>query len=107
MGLSFITEGAIPFAVSDPLRVLPSIVVGGMVGNIIGFIMNVINHAPWGGWIVLPVVEGKIGYIIGTLAGAAVTAIMVNTMKKPVSELKEAIEAEKEEEELELELDFD
>mgnify|MGYP007087751548 CR=1 FL=1 len=46
-------------------------------------------------------------YIIGTLAGAAVTAIMVNTMKKPVSELKEAIEAEKEEEELELELDFD
>ena len=68
---------------------------------------SVINHAPWGGWIVLPVVEGKIGYIIGTLAGATVTAIMVNTMKKPVSELKEAIEAEKEEEELELELDFD
>ena len=46
-------------------------------------------------------------YIIGTIAGAAVTAIMVNTMKKPISELKEAIEAEKKEEELELELDFD
>ena len=107
MGMIGISEGAIPFAVSDPLRVLPSIVVGGMVGNIIGFIMNVINHAPWGGWIVLPVVEGKLGYIIGTIAGAAVTAVMVNTMKKPISELKEAIQAEKEEEELELELDFD
>ena len=107
MGMIGISEGAIPFAVSDPLRVLPSIVVGGMVGNIIGFIMNVINHAPWGGWIVLPVVEGKLGYIIGTIAGAAVTAVLVNTMKKPISELKEAIQAEKEEEELELELDFD
>ena len=52
-------------------------------------------------------VVGKIGYIIGTIAGAAVTAVMVNTMKKPISELKEAIQAEKEEEELELELDFD
>ncbi len=50
--------------------------------------MNVINHAPWGGWIVFFVVEGKIGYIIGTLAGAAVTAVMVNTMKKTCIRIK-------------------
>ncbi|MGL5049198.1 MAG: PTS fructose transporter subunit EIIC [Fusobacteriaceae bacterium] len=81
MGLIGITEGAIPFAASDPVRVLPAIVAGGIIGNIIGFLMNSINHAPWGGWIVLPVVEGKIGYIIGTIVGALTTAIIVNTLK--------------------------
>ena len=81
MGLVGISEGAIPFAANDPLRVLPSIVAGGIVGNVIGFLMNVINHAPWGGWIVLPVVEGKTGYIIGTIAGALTTAIIVNILK--------------------------
>lgn len=95
MGLIGISEGAIPFAAADPMRVLPAIVAGGIVGNVIGFLMNCINHAPWGGWIVLPVVEGKIGYIIGTIAGALVTAIIVNSLK-PVAveeeELKEEIE---------------
>lgn len=95
MGLIGISEGAIPFAAADPMRVLPAIVAGGIVGNVIGFLMNCINHAPWGGWIVLPVVEGKIGYIIGTIAGALVTAVIVNSLK-PVAveeeELKEEIE---------------
>jgi fructose-specific PTS system IIC-like component len=82
MGLIGISEGAIPFAAADPLRVIPSIVAGGIVGNIIGFTFNVLNHAPWGGWIVLPVVEGKVGYVIGTLAGALTTAILVCILKK-------------------------
>ena len=43
--------------------------------------MNCINHAPWGGWIVLPVVEGKFGYILGTILGALTTALIVNTLK--------------------------
>ncbi len=86
MGLIGISEGAIPFAAADPLRVIPSIVAGGMVGNIIGFTMNVVNHAPWGGLIVLPVVDGKIGFIIGTIAGSLVTAIIVNLLKKEVVE---------------------
>lgn len=81
MGLIGISEGAIPFAAADPMRVLPAIVAGGIVGNVIGFLMNCINHAPWGGWIVLPVVEGKIGYIIGTIAGALTTALIVNVLK--------------------------
>lgn len=88
MGLIGISEGAIPFAAADPMRVLPAIVAGGIVGNVIGFLMNSINHAPWGGWIVLPVVEGKIGYIIGTIAGALVTALIVNALK-PVAVEKE------------------
>ena len=104
MGLVGISEGAIPFAANDPLRVLPSIVAGGIVGNVIGFLMNVINHAPWGGWIVLPVVEGKMGYIIGTLAGALTTAIIVNILKKPVAE-REA-EVASDDNDVELDMDF-
>ena len=104
MGLVGISEGAIPFAANDPLRVLPSIVAGGIVGNVIGFLMNVINHAPWGGWIVLPVVEGKMGYIIGTLAGALTTAIIVNILKKPVAE-REA-EVASDDTDVDLDMDF-
>lgn len=105
MGMIGISEGAIPFAVSDPLRVIPSLVLGGIVGNITGFLLNVVNHAPWGGWIVLPVVENKIGYIIATILGSLATAIMVNLLKsrKTVIENKEEIKTEKEELEIEFE----
>ncbi|MFQ2148428.1 PTS fructose transporter subunit EIIC [Aeromonas jandaei] len=89
MGMIGISEGAIPFAAADPVRVIPAIVAGGIVGNITGFMMHSINHAPWGGWIVLPVVEGKMGYILGTILGALTTAIIVNILKKPVSEEEE------------------
>ena len=82
MGCVGITEGAIPFAANDPLRVIPSLIVGAVVGNIIPFLTGVLNHAPWGGLIVLPVVEGRIWYFISVLAGGFVTAIMVNLLKK-------------------------
>ena len=94
MGMIGITEGAIPFAAADPIRVIPSIVVGGIVGNVVGFLFNVINHAPWGGWIVLPVVEGKLGYIVGTLAGALVTAMLVVILKKEVTEDEKSVIAD-------------
>ncbi|MGF1751749.1 fructose-specific PTS transporter subunit EIIC [Vibrio cionasavignyae] len=86
MGMIGISEGAIPFAASDPARVLPAIVAGGIVGNVTGFMFHVVNHAPWGGWIVLPVVDGKLGYIIGTLLGALTTACIVIALKKTISE---------------------
>ena len=82
MGCVGITEGAIPFAANDPLRVIPSLIVGAVAGNIIPFLTGVLNHAPWGGIIVLPVVEGKIWYLISVLAGGFVTAVMVNLLKK-------------------------
>ena len=82
MGMIGITEGAIPFAAADPARVIPAIVAGGIVGNITGFLFNVLNHAPWGGWIVLPVVDGKFGYVVGTLLGALTTALIVISLKK-------------------------
>ncbi|MGF1690825.1 fructose-specific PTS transporter subunit EIIC [Photobacterium kagoshimensis] len=86
MGMIGISEGAIPFAAADPARVLPAIVAGGIVGNITGFMFHVLNHAPWGGWIVLPVVDGKFGYIVGTLVGALTTAFIVIALKKNVVE---------------------
>ncbi|MBB1314901.1 MULTISPECIES: PTS fructose transporter subunit EIIC [Aliivibrio] len=86
MGMIGITEGAIPFAAADPARVIPAIVAGGIVGNITGFLFNVLNHAPWGGWIVLPVVDGKFGYVVGTLMGALTTAVIVILLKKTAIE---------------------
>ncbi|OZS42953.1 fructose-specific PTS transporter subunit EIIC [Photobacterium sanguinicancri] len=86
MGMIGISEGAIPFAAADPARVLPAIVAGGIVGNVTGFLFHVLNHAPWGGWIVLPVVDGKLGYILGTLLGALTTACIVIALKKNVVE---------------------
>ena len=63
-----IRDRAIPFAANDPIRVIPSICVGAAIGNIISFLLGVLNHAPWGGLIVLPVIEGKLGYVIGVVA---------------------------------------
>ena len=82
MGCVGITEGAIPFAANDPLRVIPSLIVGAVVGNIIPFLGGVLNHAPWGGIIVLPVVEGRLIYVAAVVVGSLVTAIMVNILKK-------------------------
>ena len=82
MGCMGITEGAIPFAANDPIRVIPSICVGAAIGNIISFLLGVLNHAPWGGLIVLPVIEGKLGYVIGVVVGSLVTAILVNVLKR-------------------------
>lgn len=86
MGMIGISEGAIPFAASDPARVLPAVIAGGIVGNVIGFVFHTINHAPWGGLIVLPVVDGKLGYIVGIIAGAMTTALVVLLLKKRVTE---------------------
>jgi fructose-specific PTS system IIC-like component len=86
MGLIGITEGAIPFAAADPLRVIPSIMVGSAAGAAVAAIGKVADHAPHGGPIVLPVVDNKIMFIIAVLIGISVTTVMVNTLKKPVSQ---------------------
>ncbi|SET17893.1 PTS fructose transporter subunit IIC [Anaerobranca gottschalkii] len=86
MGLIGITEGAIPFAAGDPLRVIPSIMVGSSVGAAIAAIGKVADYAPHGGPIVLPVVENKVMFIISIIVGTLVTAFMVNALKKEVSE---------------------
>lgn len=104
MGCVGITEGAIPFAVNDPLKVIPSIMVGAATGNIFAFLMGVLNHAPWGGLIVLPVIEGRIWYFLAVLLGSFVTAFMINVLKKPIEESNTSDSKEKIDE---LELEFE
>ncbi|CAM3201723.1 PTS fructose transporter subunit EIIC [Streptobacillus felis] len=89
MGSVGITEGAIPFAAADPIRVIPSIMVGGAAASVTSLLLNATNNAAWGGLIVLPVVTNRIGYIIAIIVGSVVTAVMVSLLKKPVSEVEE------------------
>ena len=81
MGMIGITEGAIPFAAADPLRVIPCIVVGSMTAAVIASLGGVGDHAPHGGPIVLPVVDNRIMYVIAIVAGTIVTAALINTVK--------------------------
>ena len=81
MGLIGITEGAIPFAAADPVRVIPCIVLGSMVASVIAMLGGVGDHAPHGGPIVLPVVDRRIAYVIAIAVGTVVTALAINVVK--------------------------
>jgi fructose-specific phosphotransferase system IIC component len=82
MGLIGITEGAIPFAAGDPVRVIPSIMVGSMVAAIVAMLGGVGDHAPHGGPIVLPVVDHRVVYVLAIVAGSLVTALTINAVKR-------------------------
>ncbi|PJE79186.1 PTS system 2-O-alpha-mannosyl-D-glycerate-specific EIIABC component [invertebrate metagenome] len=82
MGMIGITEGAIPFAVADPIRVIPSIMCGSAVASAIAMVSGVGDHAPHGGPIVLPVIDGRIMYVIAIIIGVIVSALMINALKK-------------------------
>ncbi|MEH7013732.1 PTS fructose transporter subunit IIABC [Neobacillus niacini] len=86
MGLFGITEGAIPFAAQDPLRVIPSIVVGSMAGSVIAMLSSVGNRVAHGGPIVavLGAVDNVVMFFVAVIVGAIVTAIMVIALKKDV-----------------------
>jgi fructose PTS system EIIBC or EIIC component len=86
MGLFGITEGAIPFASQDPLRVIPSIVVGSMVGSVIAMLAHVGDRVAHGGPIVavLGAVDNVLMFFVAAIVGTIVTAFMVNFLKKDV-----------------------
>jgi fructose PTS system EIIBC or EIIC component len=85
MGLSFITEGAIPFAAADPLRVIPSMMAGSAVAGALSMAFGIGLRAPHGGLFVVPLVEnGVIQYIIAILAGSIISALLLGILKKPV-----------------------
>ncbi|MCL6572896.1 MAG: PTS fructose transporter subunit IIBC [Bacillus sp. (in: Bacteria)] len=86
MGLFGITEGAIPFAAKDPLRVIPSIMVGSMAGAVIAMLGAVGDHVPHGGLIVaaLGAVDNVVMFLIAIVVGVVITAFMVNGLKKNV-----------------------
>ena len=102
MGCVGVSEGAIPFAAADPLRVIPSIMIGAASGCATTALLGVQCYAGWGGLIVLPVVQGKGGFIIGLLVGALVSAACVIVLKALTR--KKASEAKADDE---LDLDFE
>lgn len=84
MGLSFITEGAIPFAAADPLRVLPSCMVGSALTGMLSMLFNCSLRAPHGGIWVIGVVENPIMYLVAIVAGSLVAALLLGLLKKKV-----------------------
>lgn len=93
MGCMGITEGAIPFMMSDPLHTIPIYMIGSAVGCTTGFMLGCLNYAPWGGLIVLPVVDHRMAYVLSTLIGALVVAVVTGLTKK--EEQKQEIEENK------------
>lgn len=87
LGISFITEGAIPFAAKDPLRVIPSIMVGSAITGAISMAVGAQLHVPHGGIFVLPMpnaVSGLLGYTVAIVVGTVVTAFALFLLKKPL-----------------------
>lgn len=82
MGFSFISEGAIPFASSDPIRVLVSCIIGSAVSGGLSMIFNCTLMAPHGGIFVLPVIGHPILYLISIMAGSIVAAVIMGALKK-------------------------
>ena len=82
MGLCFITEGAIPYAAADPLRVIPACIVGSGVAGAITSLFNCSLPAPHGGIFVFPVVDNVLGYIVALVAGSVVGCFMLALLKK-------------------------
>jgi fructose-specific phosphotransferase system IIC component len=81
MGMIGITEGAIPFAAADPVRVIPCIVLGSMVASVIAMLGGVGDPAPHGGPIVFLGIRHKLAYAIAIAAGTLVTAVAINVVK--------------------------
>ncbi|HGH1672259.1 TPA: fructose-specific PTS transporter subunit EIIC [Bacillus cereus] len=99
MGLFGITEGAIPFAAQDPLRVIPSIMAGSMTGAAIAMIGHVGDRVAHGGPIVavLGAVDNVFMFFVAVIVGSTVTAVLVNVLKKDISKIeKQEIEQIKE-----------
>ncbi len=87
LGASFITEGAIPFAAADPLRVIPAAMVGSMTTGGLVMAFGSTLRAPHGGIWVLPLIGNPVLYVIAIAAGTVITAVLVTVLKglrKPV-----------------------
>ncbi|WP_034385821.1 PTS fructose-like transporter subunit IIB [Deinococcus sp. YIM 77859] len=89
LGISFITEGAIPFAARDPLRVIPSLMAGSAVAGAISMAAGCLLRAPHGGIFVLFIPNAVTNlplYIVAILAGTAVSTVLLGLLKKPVTQ---------------------
>lgn len=86
MGLSFITEGAIPFAAQDPLRVIPSCLIGSAIAGGLSMAFGCTLRAPHGGLFVLPTIGNPVMYLVAVVTGAVVSCVILGVLKKNVEE---------------------
>lgn len=85
MGLAFITEGAIPFAAADPLRVIPACMIGSGAAGALSMLFQCTLMAPHGGIFVFPVVGNALLYLVALVAGTLITTVLLGILKKDVS----------------------
>ena len=90
MGLSFISEGAIPFASADPIRTIPSFIVGSAVSGALSMAFNCTLRAPHGGIFVLPTIGHPLRYVIAIAVGSIVAALIMAKLKKNLKEYEKA-----------------
>lgn len=87
LGASFITEGAIPFAAADPLRIIPANIIGAAVGGAVCMAMDISLKAPHGGIFVIPIASNKpLLYIGCILLGSLITCFIIGFLKKPLTD---------------------
>lgn len=86
MDLSFITEGAIPFAAQDPLRVIPSCLIGSAIAGGLSMAFGCTLRAPHGGLFVLPTIGNPVMYLAAVVTGAVVSCVILGVLKKNVEE---------------------
>ncbi|MBO0448207.1 PTS transporter subunit EIIC [Enterococcus sp. MJM12] len=82
LGSTHITEGAIPFAAKDPLRVLPTMMLGSSIAAVLTYMFGVKVPAPHGGFLVLPVVDGKLQWVFAILVGSIVGGVILGFIQK-------------------------
>ncbi|WP_186645755.1 fructose-specific PTS transporter subunit EIIC [Fluviispira vulneris] len=87
LGISFITEGAIPYAAKDPLRVIPIFVIGSAIAGALAMYFKIEIKVPHGGIFILPIPNAVVhisGFIFALTVGTAITAILLGIIKKPI-----------------------
>lgn len=92
LGSTHITEGAIPFAAKDPLRVIPSLMLGSSISASLTYIFGVQVPAPHGGFLVLPVVTGALQWVLAILIGSVVGGLVMGYLQKRAVESRTQVE---------------
>ncbi|EKW99680.1 PTS fructose transporter subunit IIABC [Ligilactobacillus saerimneri] len=82
MGSCGITEGVLPFIPTNPILIVSACIIGTLTSGALAGFLGVINHAPWGGLIVLPVIGNRLGFLLALLIGATITALIIGLLKK-------------------------
>ena len=85
MGLSFISEGAIPYAAADPARVIPSCIIGSAIAGGLSAAFHCQSPAPHGGAWVIAVITNPVMYLVALLVGSVAGCLILSMLKKPLS----------------------